>query len=82
MNDTRKDETLAVRLKRVAPGSYVTVDGLYEVHGFQRPEKCAYGPAGEWVWYWRPAAGVAEDRYSSKREAVAALAFSLKQEAK
>lgn len=70
----------SLRLKRIAPALYVTADGLYEVHGWQRPEKDDYGPAGEWNWYWRPINGVAEDRWYTKREAVAALAAWLASE--
>ena len=64
----------APKLKRLAPCLYVTADGLYEVHGWQRPEKDDYGPAGQWKWYWRPVNGGADDLFDTKREAVAALA--------
>jgi len=63
-----------LKLKRIAPGYYLTVDGRFQVSGFQRPEKCDYGPAGQWRWYWRPVDDVAHDHYDTKREAVAALA--------
>jgi len=64
-----------LKLKRIAPGLYETTDGLYEVHGFQRPERCGYGPAGQWRWYWREVqGGSVDDHYDTKREALAALA--------
>lgn len=73
---------MTVKLKRIAPGLYETRDGRYEVVGFQRPERCDYGPAGEWRWYYRPKtyrhyADVGE-HFDTKREAVAALAHDMK----
>lgn len=66
--------TPKLKLKRIAPGCYQTLDGQYLVVGFQRPEKDHYGPAGEWRWYWRRVDDDAHDHYDTKREAVEALA--------
>jgi hypothetical protein len=69
----KDSEMTKLRLKRICPGSYVTTDGQYEIHGFQRPEKNGYGSAGEWTWYWRPVNDAAHDRFYTKREAVESL---------
>lgn len=68
---------MPLKLKRLCAGSYVTLDGEYEIHSWERPEKDDYGPAGEVQWYWRHKNGVADDRYDTKREAVAALEYCL-----
>ena len=65
-----------LKLKRIAPGCYQTADGKYEVIGFQRPEKCDYGPAGQWQWYFRGLPyGDVDGHYYTKREAVEALGY-------
>lgn len=63
-------------VKRIAPGfyRYTTPEGIvFEIHGFQRPERTDYGPAGEWRWYWIPEDGDAHDHYDTKHEAYCAL---------
>lgn len=66
------------KLKRLAPGFYVTLDGAWEIVGFQRPTKDDYGPAGEWRWYYRALPnGDVHEHYDTKREAVDALALEM-----
>ena len=66
---------MKLKLKRIAPGFYETLDGKYTVRGFQRPERNAYGSAGEWMWYWLEENGLhgGGDQYYTKRDAVEAL---------
>lgn len=71
-----------MKLKRIAPGAYETLDGKFGVYGFQRPCKDDYGPANEWIWYWRRLPyGEANDQFATKRDAVAALTAWVEYEA-
>lgn len=60
------------RLRRIAPGFYVSSDGRVQIHGWQRPEADGYGPAGERMWYFLIDGVGGDDLYYTKREAVEA----------
>lgn len=63
-----------MKLRRINAGYYETLDGKYEIVGFQRTENIGYGPVGSMVWYWRERPyGSVEDNFDTKREAVESL---------
>jgi len=56
-----------VKLRRIAPGYYVTKDGRFEVAQISEPIH------GVKYWYWKPMDGDAHDYQLTKRDTLLAL---------
>jgi hypothetical protein len=72
----------ALKLHRLAPGSYRSADGRVEIRAWERPEADGYGPAGERMWYFLIDGQGGDDLFYTKAEAVEGAKHQLREMAR